>query len=999
MKRAIISLLSFFGIGSLFAGDFYIENMTTANTADVIRYGNAETSLFAGRLDFTIPIYTLEDPDFNIDIALVYNSDGFKPHKSSGYVGYNWHLQAGGCITREVCNYPDEIHRQLNTGGHKREGMYSFVRHSTIDKNDVFLQNANAITNCNGSGSNSSYAGYNVGTDCLTSVDYMPDIYHFTFCGYQGSFMINNAGKTVILSGDYVSVDLSKTLDAKSETVLVPRPLPVDSSKITIKTTDGYTYVFGGELSALEYSLTLKNGQQEQQQTPPIINAWHLKKIIAPNGRTVTYYYTYKGEFGNVDNHIFSFRQYYDLFATPPENNGLPSPEQQTYQLRYSHVKECILDSICVSGTYPLKICCYKSLAEKQYKHAFYNQCAENYSLDSIQVISSGRIVSRAHLSYEYKSHITGGTNGFYWRFLSSVSLSGKGTYSLNYNHIRSYPSLYIYTNSGFTTLEDYYGYWKSTSLQGLLIGVALPTGGEQHFTYEENRYGVERRYRVINSHRDVELYSKTVSGNPIIGGARIKQIESYIDDNLMEKTTYSYNLDGTSNSSGIYYNHLLVYPENENGLPMIIKNGNNYSLLDTHVAYSYVEERKYFGSNTEYNKKSYTFSTGVNAFSTLGDASTNKAISDADEGLYGKISGVLTYDKSLNVKGKLLVEKFYKDNSLLRSILRIYNGVPFLLDELIPVGMNGLGCVDTIVIFSNYGDHPISRKLFIYPDVLDQEVVCEYNGGFIPTMLNKNFLYDKKHRLIYETVVDSKWITHFTKYTYPDNFHFSSSDVFFNPPAVYQLRKKHRINIPVEQVSGYVENGEEYITSGTANLYENIWVIEKFNSNAAHIPVRPDWDSINPHIFDSINNNHIDVVDYYPYLYKTMTLSLTAPIPASNYQWMSANGKSIVYDPHYKLKCEYHFDVMDRLTSIKPFGKIETRYTWNGIYPATKTIGNQTWTYTHIPHVGVNSITNPRGITTYYDYDSNGRLIKEYQIVNGKEQILNAYLYHIKTE
>ena len=142
-----------------------------------------------------------------------------------------------------------------------------------------------------------------------------------------------------------------------------------------------------------------------------------------------------------------------------------------------------------------------------------------------------------------------------------------------------------------------------------------------------------------------------------------------------------------------------------------------------------------------------------------------------------------------------------------------------------------------------------------------------------------------------------------------------------------------------------------------------------------------------------------MDVVDYYPYLYKTMTLSLTAPIPASEFQWMSTNGSNIIYDPHYKFACEYRFNFMDRPTLIKPFGKIETKYTWNGIYPATKTIGNQTWTYTHIPHVGVNSITNPRGITTYYDYDSNGRLIKEYQIVNGKEQILNAYLYHIKTE
>ena len=89
----------------------------------------------------------------------------------------------------------------------------------------------------------------------------------------------------------------------------------------------------------------------------------------------------------------------------------------------------------------------------------------------------------------------------------------------------------------------------------------------------------------------------------------------------------------------------------------------------------------------------------------------------------------------------------------------------------------------------------------------------------------------------------------------------------------------------------------------------------------------------------------------------------------------------------------------MNRLISVKPFGKMETRYTWNGLYPASKIIGNQTFTYTYIPYVGISSSTDPRGITTYYSYDSAGRLIEEYQIVNGNKQILHAYQYHTKTD
>ena len=88
--------------------DYYNPNTISAHVADMFRYGEFQTSLFTGRMQQTIPIYTVNDPDFNIIIALHYNAEGFKSRKHSGPVGYNWFLEAGGCITREVNGYPDE---------------------------------------------------------------------------------------------------------------------------------------------------------------------------------------------------------------------------------------------------------------------------------------------------------------------------------------------------------------------------------------------------------------------------------------------------------------------------------------------------------------------------------------------------------------------------------------------------------------------------------------------------------------------------------------------------------------------------------------------------------------------------------------------------------------------------------------------------------------------------------------------------------------------------
>ena len=927
----------------------------------VIAQNGVTSSLFTGRMNYTIPIYTVEDPDFHLDIALRYSTEGFKPFQPSGCYGQDWSLVAGGCITRTVQGYADDqkIRRCDELGDAKDTivGMTRAIQNGNVpDKDLVYYMDASVYDTCGIVYLPEEWRR------CYHKVDYQPDIFSFNFCGYKGRFIVNNEGIPKIISGDFVMIDITEMKDDTGSNHGTTFSAPSGDSQISFYTTDGYKYIFGGTSTAIEYTVLTKRGGNLQWQLSPAVSTWHLTKIIAPNGRSMTFSYSYGIQNYYTPNSLHSFITDYDWTEST----------EDTIHIVYSLHKECLLHSISTSDSVPLRISFVAhEESHKMYENDDFTSCKPHSQLDSIIVSYDGDTIRTATLSYSYRNYqsvLRLLTDKYWWRYLEQVKISGVGAYTMTYNYVdlnaglpfpaymSNYPTLSPSNDTQYKNKVDRFGFWKQTPMQGLLSEVALPTGGKLKFTYEEHQYGEERRFRTIGT-KNVELY--TLSGtNQAIGGVRIEKIETLSNDStLIETKTFSYNKQGTSNSSGIYYNiYNVFYPDTL--LP--IANPLNYGLISSHIGYSYVEQLTTIG--TDSYKTAYTFDTGRNSYSSLNNSHINRNenvinYKDTTE----VCSGSLTFDGWLIAPGKLLRTDLYNGTTLAKSVQYQYNGVSETAFGPWAFGANSLGCTDTIVCLSKYSAHA-ARMLFVCPDVIEQVTTHEYsqNGQVMESTVN--YTYDSKLRKKVATTTDSRGILHFTKYTYPDEI----TDHY--PHPYHLLSIANRIGHPVEVYSGYIQNSTEYVTEGTIEFYA-------YNAYSLH------------------GQQH-----FKPYLHEIWRLAPSEPV--ADYQPISnPTGNQLSYDRRYALVTEYHYDLKNRLQWVKPFGQATTTYTWDGIYPVTKTIGNQTWTYTYKPYVGVSSVTDPRGITTYYAYDAKGRLIEEYRIVNGQKQILNAYQYHIKTE
>ncbi|MVT40564.1 hypothetical protein GO495_08215 [Chitinophaga oryziterrae] len=486
------------------------------------KYGNLPIGLFTGTVQFSVPVYNITSGILSHDISLNYATNGVKVDQVASRVGIDWHLHAGGVISRIIRGRPD------HTPG---VGVLRPPNHDIYSTPFYFFLTT-----------------YSQNQD-TPSADTQPDEFSFSFDGNAGKFIIeNNEIRPYVKDGTKFQVDTSFNI-------------------FTITLTNGNKYIFG-EDNAQDYTQAY-NHLDPHSITRNVKTAWYLTKIISANNDTISFNYQ---KFANISRQIDYFTgisQSYEpqrvagiTYLTPRGSHPLPAdagvcttiPPLVVTNLNRSNLLGVLLTDIT-----------FKNGAVRFY-YSDRLDIINEMKLDSIRVFSRSDTLKRFDFNYTYSQSNSTGFDTKYSDaqpilqtdfpelkkrlFLSSIQEVGRnnekgGKYSFEYNSMNSLPSRLSYSqdlfgyfngivNKYFFPNDTYvdksfsrFGGNRNSDAEkvklGTLTKITYPTGGSTIIEYEgntvwgypqETRSTITRNYNQLNGVKN-QVITSPVFGNP----------------------------------------------------------------------------------------------------------------------------------------------------------------------------------------------------------------------------------------------------------------------------------------------------------------------------------------------------------------------------------------------------------------------------------------------------------------------------------------------------
>ncbi len=554
------------------------KTIQSPNAATLGAYGEIPVSLYAGKPEITIDLHSLGGANVSIPIALHYDAAGVRPDVHAGWTGLNFSLSTNYSVRRTVKDGYDEY---IPIAGIPDQLGYM---------NTYFINNgANwAVPDT------IKKTSLTMSIQTGTFVDTEPDEYAFNAPGLSGYFYLGSDGTWKVQCDRPVKIELITTQNIHLYTPFIPPASVKDGNPWAIFNSGKYMehfqgfvltdefgtkYTFGGsDMAFMEYSIDFF----DQGRDTWACNAWYLKSIVSPTGHQIDFVYE-RGDFVNqmyfsvykklarVDggwwfgcenwsSQISEYGPYTGKLISPiylkeivSDNFKVKFLSSESTELRYS-------DDIFTTYENRKVITGYSKLDFLTFLYDCYYPVQINYpngcgapslaqllsklkwrKLDKIQIQNgNGQTVKEFELTYNNVSNErlmlqkVREKSGY-----SNIVLPGyEFTYFSNGNSLPAYCKSHTdhwgFNNGKLINIQNDYGsfptygdMYRKPDLNedvlrlGSLIQMKYPTGGITKFRFEAHRFAKEVKLKRWEG-EDMLVTSQ------LAGGLRIKEIQSY---------------------------------------------------------------------------------------------------------------------------------------------------------------------------------------------------------------------------------------------------------------------------------------------------------------------------------------------------------------------------------------------------------------------------------------------------------------------------------------
>jgi len=951
------------------------------------RYGEIPVGYTTGVPQIDIPIYTLSTGWIDIPISISYHASGFRVRDIPSPVGLGWVLNAGGLISRSIEVKPD--FEDSNVMSVKSNTDVTALKNGTLKPLNIDFSKYNNVW---------YWENYIFSTQSTSSLDTRSDRYCYDFLGNIGIARYD--------------VDANKLLPVPYAPLNISR---VSKDNYVITDTKGIKY----EFTYPDYTISTANNHNGA-------TGWYLTKITYPGMEN--------------DPIVFSYRQ-----ATQYSEVIYSQITSYPYRLYcYNDFSLVRCSSCCPQlGVANTKIQAttiyYKSpiITSIQWRNVTieFNYVSDRKDqrkerLTSVVVKHGSNIIRQAVFDNNY---YFGNTERNYRLKLNSISLYGSSTtgspetYSFNYNSnttvLPDYYQYYANNASSKPCNEDLWGYYngansnyvlpteirqylyknfnqqvssnesanrrpsETSTKTCILEEIVYPTKGKTRFEYEINRS--PKYYASVGD-----------AVNDAVGGLRLKKRINYSETGAVtDIKEYQYEGYSTINLSYAMFVGeqriteqfcagewaTVVYTVGLSS-PMLSLSGwgNNPVFYNKVTEYNGEIANQNYSGKTEYYYTDNSFANfpSICYYDGTGYMPMNFSIyNDCDKGF---INGLLYSTKVFNKNGGTIKTignqyKFYNIPYIhtgvhLEQIRKFPSGFQWYIDfEKSTYGNNW----DPQLYYqTNFLNDIIAVNTYAMQEVSLPEKTTEtdYVNGQPANSKVTSYGYNIKDSKPILFTPSSVTVQNSNGENWVKSTAYPYSDAYKNTAPYNTMVTKNMLDYPVEVKTSSNQFVNQTVTSykQVSNMILPAVVSVKYTASGALEPriVYSNYDSHgNPLYLTKDNSDRIVYLWGYNYQYPI------AEIQNASYSEVTSKITEATLN---SIAAKKELNTSDSIT----INNLRTQLS-----------DAHVTTYTYKPLVGMQSMTDPRGVITKYEYDPFGRLNK----VTQAGKVIETYDYHYK--